>query len=41
MSTETVQISLAVAGWIVAFLLGKELAAGYALWRARRNREKS
>jgi hypothetical protein len=36
MSTETLQIVLAVAGWVVAFLLGKELATGYAWWRARR-----
>ena len=41
MSTEMLQILLAVAGWIVAFLLGKELATGCALWRARRDREKS
>jgi hypothetical protein len=36
MSMETIQILLAVAGWIVAFLLGKELATGYSLWRAGR-----
>lgn len=36
-STETLQIVLAVAGWIVAFLLGKELATGYSAWRARRD----
>ena len=40
MSTETLQILLAVAGWIVAFLLGKELAMGYAVWRARRGGDK-
>lgn len=36
MSTETLQILLAVAGWIVAFLLGKELTTGFTLWRTRR-----
>jgi hypothetical protein len=36
MSMETIQILLAVAGWVVAFLLGKELATGFSLWRARR-----
>jgi hypothetical protein len=36
MSADTLQISLAVVGWIVAFLLGKELASGYSLWKARR-----
>jgi hypothetical protein len=36
MSPESLQIWLAVAGWLVAFLLGKELAAGYLEWRARR-----
>ena len=42
MSTEAsqLQILLAVAGWIVAFLLGKELATGYAVWRARRDEDK-
>ena len=40
MSVETMQTLLAVAGWIVAFLLGKHLAAGYALWRARRDEDK-
>jgi hypothetical protein len=36
MSTETLQILLAVAGWVVAFLLGTQLATGYSVWRARR-----
>ena len=40
MSTETIQILLAVAGWVVAFLLGKELATGYAVWRAGRPEDK-
>lgn len=36
MSSETLQIWLAVAGWVVAFLLGKELAIGFMQWRAQR-----
>jgi len=36
MSTETLQIWLADAGWVVAFLLGKELAIGFVQWRAQR-----
>jgi hypothetical protein len=40
MSTETLQILLAAAGWIVAFLLGKELATGFSAWRARRDEDR-
>jgi hypothetical protein len=36
MSSETLQIWLAIAGGIVAFLLGKELARGFVQWRAHR-----
>jgi hypothetical protein len=36
MASETLQIWLAIAGGIVAFLLGKELARGFVQWRARR-----
>jgi hypothetical protein len=36
MTPELTQIWLAVLGWLVAFLLGKELATGYVQWRARR-----
>jgi hypothetical protein len=35
-SFELVQVALAVLGWLVAFLLGKELATGYLQWRAQR-----
>jgi hypothetical protein len=35
MSSELLQVVLAVVGWVVAFLLGKELALGYVQWRAR------
>ena len=31
------QYGLFVAGWTVAFLLGKELQAGFAQWRDRRD----
>jgi positive regulator of sigma E activity len=37
MSSETLQIVLAVAGGVVAFLLGKELARGFVQWRAQRS----
>lgn len=33
---EMIQLWLIVAGWLVAFLLGKELATGFTQWRARR-----
>jgi hypothetical protein len=36
MSSEMLQIWLAVAGWAVAFRLGKELATGFLQWRAQR-----
>ena len=41
MSTEMLQVLLALAGGIVAFLLGKELGTGYAWWRARREGDHS
>jgi hypothetical protein len=37
MSSELVELSLGVVGWVVAFLLGQELASGYLQWRRRRN----
>ena len=37
MTPEILQIALAVLGWLVAFLLGKELATGLAQWRASRS----
>jgi hypothetical protein len=34
---ELAQVSLLVIGWVVAFLLGKELQAGFVQWlRSRR-----
>jgi hypothetical protein len=35
-SPELIQVTLAVLGWLVAFLLGKELAVGFLQWRAQR-----
>ena len=32
-SLELFELFLAVLGWLVAFLLGKELASGYVQWR--------
>ena len=37
MTPELTQTSLAVLGWLVAFLLGKELATGFVQWRANRH----
>jgi hypothetical protein len=31
---DVAQIGLLLVGWVVAFLLGKELQAGFAQWRA-------
>ena len=39
MTPELMQIWLAVLGWLVAFLLGKELATGYVQWRASRGQQ--
>jgi hypothetical protein len=39
MTPELMQIWLAVLGWVVAFLLGKELATGYVQWRASRRQQ--
>ena len=35
-TVEFAQYGLLVAGWTVAFLLGKELQGGFAQWRDRR-----
>ncbi len=35
-TVELFELFLAVLGWLVAFLLGKELASGYVQWRRRR-----
>ena len=36
LSLQNVELGLAVLGWVVAFLLGKELANGFFQWRNRR-----
>jgi hypothetical protein len=35
MPTETLEFILLLSGWVVAFLLGKELQTGFRLWRLR------
>jgi hypothetical protein len=37
MTAETLQVLLVLSGWLVAFLLGRELGTGYQQWRASRN----
>ena len=41
MPIETVEFLLLLSGWIVAFLLGRELQTGYRLWRVRVTEERS
>jgi len=33
---EPAQYALLLAGWLAAFMLGKELQRGFAAWRERR-----
>ena len=35
MSVETLEFVLLLSGWVVAFLLGRELQTGFRLWRLR------
>jgi hypothetical protein len=35
MPVETIEFLLLLSGWVVAFLLGKELQTGFRLWRTR------
>jgi hypothetical protein len=35
MPVETLEFLLLLSGWIVAFLLGRELQTGFRLWRLR------
>ena len=35
MSLETLEFLLLLSGWIVAFLLGRELQTGFRQWRLR------
>ena len=41
MSVETFEFVLLLSGWIVAFLLGRELQTGYRLWRLRVGEERA
>ncbi len=36
---DLMQYALLLSGWVVAFLLGKELQTGFAQWRTRRRSE--
>ena len=35
MSVETLEFLLLLGGWVVAFLMGRELQTGYRQWRVR------
>jgi hypothetical protein len=35
MSFEVLELVLLLGGWVVAFLLGRELQSGYHQWRVR------
>jgi hypothetical protein len=35
MPPETLEFLLLLGGWVVAFLLGRELQTGFRLWRVR------
>lgn len=35
MPHEAVEFGLLLSGWIVAFLLGRELQTGFHIWRTR------
>jgi hypothetical protein len=35
MPVDPLALGLVLAGWVIAFLLGKELQRGYAAWRER------
>lgn len=41
MSVETLEFLLLLSGWIVAFLLGRELQSGYRIWRLRTAEERT
>jgi hypothetical protein len=35
MTVEALEFLLLLSGWVVAFLLGRELQTGFHLWRVR------
>jgi hypothetical protein len=41
MSVETLEFLLLLSGWIVAFLLGRELQFGYRQWRLKAVEERT
>jgi len=41
MSVETMEFLLLLSGWIVAFLLGRELQTGFREWRVRTNDQRA
>ena len=40
MPLETFEFLLLLTGWVVAFLLGRELQTGFQLWRARATQDR-
>lgn len=40
MPVETFEFLLLLSGWVVAFLLGRELQSGFQVWRARAGQER-
>lgn len=41
MPVETLEFLLLLSGWVVAFLLGRELQTGFRLWRMRTAEERA
>ena len=41
MPAETLEFLLLLSGWIVAFLLGRELQTGFRQWRLRTAEQRS
>ena len=41
MSVETLEFFLLLGGWVVAFLLGRELQSGYRKWRLKAAEERA
>jgi hypothetical protein len=41
MSVEVLELALLLGGWLVAFLLGRELQTGFHQWRVRTAEQRS
>lgn len=41
MSVETLEFLLLLSGWVVAFLLGRELQTGFRQWRLKTVEERT